>query len=174
MIWRWPVSKLPVPWPVDLITVIVHNRSMIKVLKPTDEFDQDLKSKGLMRTQELASVHATDTGKKDAEGNPIFTFGSVYRQKIVPIIDNVTPVRKGKPRMNVEQTVKSTRGNAVYTFNKAPRSGSKLSAAVGIVTRTGKDDKPACIDAIASVMNVTKGNASIYYAKAKSLIEQGL
>ena len=147
---------------------------MIKVLKPTDEFDQDLKSRGLMRTQVLAGIHAVDTGRKDSEGNPIFTFGSVNREKIVPIVDNVKPVRKGKPRMNVEQTVKSTRGNAVYTFTKAPRAGSKLAAAKSIVERTGKDDKPACIDAIASVMNVTKGNASIYYAKAKSLIEAGL
>ena len=76
--------------------------------------------------------------------------------------------------MNVEQTVKSTRGNAVYTFTKAPRAGSKLSAAKSIVERTGKDDKPACIGAIAETMAVTKGNASIYYAKAKALIEKGL
>ena len=61
-----------------------------------------------------------------------------------------------------------------YKFEKAPRSGSKLSAAVGIVSRLGKDDKPACIDSISEVMAVTKGNASIYYAKAKAIIEAGL
>lgn len=148
---------------------------MIKILKPTNEFDQDLKARGLRRTQELADIHATDTGKKDAEGNPIYSFGGVYREKIVPIDDEVPLVKKkrGAARMNVEQ-VKSTRGNAQYVFNKAPRAGSKLSVAVEIVKRTGKDDKPACIGAIAETMAVTKGNASIYYAKAKALIEKGL
>jgi len=148
---------------------------MIKVLKPTDEFDQDLKARGLRRTQELADIVASDTGKKDAEGNPIYTFGGVYRQKIVPIDNEVPLVKKkrGAARMNVEQNVVKAKG-AVYTFKKAPREGSKLSTAVGIVGATGKDDKPACINAIATTMGVTKGNASIYYAKAKALIEAGL
>lgn len=148
---------------------------MIKILKPTNEFDQDLKARGLRRTQELADIHATDTGKKDADGNPIYSFGGVYREKIVPIDDEVPLVKKkrGAARMNVEQ-VKSTRGNAQYVFNKAPRAGSKLQTALGVVKNTGKDDKPACIVEIQNVLGVTAGNASIYYAKAKALIEKGL
>lgn len=145
---------------------------MAKFLKkPDNAFDRDLLAKGLRRTQVLADVHAYDTGKKDADGNPIYTFGGVYREKIVPIDDD-KQVKKGVPRMKVESAVK-VKGKQ-YTFEKAPRAGSKLSAAVGIVSRTGKDDKPACIDSIASVMGVTKGNASIYYAKAKAIIEAGL
>lgn len=146
---------------------------MIKVQKPTNEFDQDLKARGLIRAQELASIHANDTGKQDAEGNPIYTFGSVYREKIVSI-DDVKPVKKrGVARMNVEPVVKKTSG-VVYKFKKAPRSGSKLETAVGVVKSTGKDDKPACIVEIQNVLGVTAGNASIYYAKAKAIIEQGL
>lgn len=145
---------------------------MAKFLKkPTNEYDQELAKKGLKRAQELADMVAFDTGKKDSEGNPIFTFGGVWREKIVPIVDDVKSV-KGKPRMQVESAAK-LKGKQ-YQFKKAPRSGSKLSAAVGIVKRLGKDDKPACIDSIAEVMGVTKGNASIYYAKAKALIESGL
>jgi hypothetical protein len=147
---------------------------MAKFLKkPSDEFDRDLAAKGLKRAQYLANVIATDTGKKDDEGNPIYSFGHVYREKIVPICDDKL-VKKGKPRMNVESSVKkSTRGNAVYTFKKAPREGSKLAIAVTVVTETGKDDKPACITAIVDKLGVTAGNASIYYQKAKSLIEAG-
>ena len=142
---------------------------MAKFLKkPTNEFDQDLAAKGLMRAQVLAETIATDTGKKDSEGNPIFTFGSVYREKIVPI-DNV---KKGVARMKVE-SVSKVKGKQ-YSFAKAPRAGSKLASAVDLVKVTGKDDKPACIDKIASDMNVTKGNASIYYAKAKAILEAGL
>ena len=146
---------------------------MVKFKKPTNEYDQELAAKGLRRAQVLADVHATDTGKKDAEGNPIYTFGSVYRQVIEPI-SNDKPVRKGRPRMNIEPQIKKARSSTVYTFKKAPREGSKLAVAVGVVSETGKDDKPACIDSIASVMGVTKGNASIYYAKAKAIIESGL
>ena len=170
---RWPALRFTIPWAVvvDLITVTLDNKTMAKFLKkPTNEYDQELAAKGLRRAQELADMVAFDTGKKDSEGNPIFTFGGVWREKIVPI-DNVKSV-KGKPRMQVESASK-LKGKQ-YQFKKAPRSGSKLSAAVGIVQRLGKDDKPACIESIAEVMGVTKGNASIYYAKAKALIEAGL
>lgn len=155
---------------------------MAKFLKkPTNEFDQDLKAKGLRRTQELADIVAHDTGKKDADGNPIFTFGGVYREKIVPIGDEVK-VKKGAARMKVEQvTVREVPAVAVpkvkgkqYRFEKAPRAGSKLEKAVQLVTSVGKDDKPACLDVIVHEMNVTKGNASIYFQKAKAIIEAGL
>jgi hypothetical protein len=58
---------------------------------------------------------------------------------------------------------------------KAPKAAkepkvSKLTQAVEIVRKTGKDDKPACLAAIQEALSVTKGNASIYYAKALVLL----
>ena len=53
---------------------------------------------------------------------------------------------------------------------KAPRDGSKLSKAVEVVKATGKDDKEACLVAIVSALAVTRGNASIYYAKSLALL----
>ena len=49
---------------------------------------------------------------------------------------------------------------------KAPREGTKLSKATEVVKATGKDDKEACLKAIVEALSVTRGNASIYYAKA--------
>ena len=52
---------------------------------------------------------------------------------------------------------------------KAPgvaRTGTKLAQATDIVKATGKDDKEACLLAIVGALSVTRGNASIYYAKA--------
>ncbi len=61
-----------------------------------------------------------------------------------------------------EETVK------VAKTPKAPKEPkvTKLAQAVEIVQRTGKDDKPACLNAIQEALGVSKGNASIYYAKA--------
>ena len=53
---------------------------------------------------------------------------------------------------------------------KAPRDGSKLSKAVEVVKATGKDDKEACLVAIVNALAVTRGNASIYYAKSLALL----
>lgn len=146
---------------------------MAKFLKtPDNAFDRDLLEKGKRRAQELAQVIAVDTGRVDSEGNPIFTFGSVYREKIVDVVDNVKPVRKGVPRMKVEPVTK-VKGKQ-YTFAKAPREGSKLAQAVKLVAATGKDDKPACLDVLVKEMSITKGNASIYFAKAQAIIQAGL
>ena len=53
---------------------------------------------------------------------------------------------------------------------KTPREGSKLSQAVSIVASTGKDDKEACLKAIVEALGVTRGNASIYLAKARVVL----
>ena len=64
-----------------------------------------------------------------------------------------------------------TQSQEVVKQAKAPKApkepkATKLSQAVEIVQRTGKDDKPACLSAIQEALGVSKGNASIYYAKA--------
>lgn len=136
--------------------------------RPTDDFDRELLSKGKKRSIELANVICQDTGKKDSEGNPIFTFGSVYKEKIVSI-DN--PVKRARMSCSLNQEkVKKEK----YQFSKSPKVGSKLHQAVEIVKTTGKDDKPMCIVNIQNAMGVTKGNASIYYSKSLILINQGL
>ena len=53
---------------------------------------------------------------------------------------------------------------------KAPRDGSKLSKALEVVKATGKDDKEACLVAIVNALSVTRGNASIYYAKSLAIL----
>lgn len=53
---------------------------------------------------------------------------------------------------------------------KAPREGTKLSKATEVVKATGKDDKEACLKAIVEALSVTRGNASIYYAKALAIL----
>ena len=53
---------------------------------------------------------------------------------------------------------------------KGPRTGSKLSVAVAVVTDTGKDDKESCLKAIINELGVKRGNATIYYAKALAVI----
>ena len=74
--------------------------------------------------------------------------------------------------VNTEVTskpVKATKVKAESTA-KAPRDGSKLSKALEVVKATGKDDKEACLAAIVSALSVTRGNASIYYAKSLALL----
>lgn len=61
-----------------------------------------------------------------------------------------------------------------YTFKKAPRDGSKLSTAVKLLRVCGTDSKDSAIDVIVKDLGVTKTNASIYFAKAKAIIEAGL
>lgn len=61
---------------------------------------------------------------------------------------------------NVVKTVKAVKAP------KAPREGTKLSKAIVIVKDTGKDDKEACLKALVEALAITRGNASIYYAKA--------
>jgi len=59
---------------------------------------------------------------------------------------------------------------AISPSAKTPREGSKLSQAVSIVASTGKDDKEACLKAIVQALGVTRGNASIYLAKARVVL----
>ena len=70
---------------------------------------------------------------------------------------------------NVAKPVKATKVKAESTA-KAPRDGSKLSKALEVVKATGKDDKEACLVAIVNALSVTRGNASIYYAKSLAIL----
>jgi len=141
--------------------------------KPSNEYDQELLAKGKKRAVVLAQSLAQDTGKKDADGNPIYTWGSVYREVIVPVNSNVKKKRKGVGRMNVEQSVVNVVSQKkVFGKTKTPRTGTKLEQAVGIVREVGRDDKPACLAKLVEVMGVSRGNASIYYAKAKEILGQ--
>lgn len=79
-----------------------------------------------------------------------------------------TPTVKGKPRMSVDKVVDN--GTVVMDTKKAPRTGSKLSQALEIVKSTGKDDKESCLQALVSALTITRGNASIYYAKSRDLL----
>lgn len=77
--------------------------------------------------------------------------------------------------VDVQPVVKAPKAKAAKTptvekAEKGPREGSKLSKAVEVVQSTGKDDKEACIQAIVSALAVTRGNASIYYTKAKAIL----
>ena len=69
----------------------------------------------------------------------------------------------------VSKPVKVTKAKAESTA-KAPREGSKLSKALEVVKSTGKDDKEACLVAIVNALSVTRGNASIYYAKSLAIL----
>ena len=102
------------------------------------------------------------------------TLATVVREKVVKLSDvkpnpakpwwKADKVRKkGKARMSTDNTTD------VIT-SKAPRASSKLAKAVELVQATGKDDKESCLQAIVSALAVTRGNASIYYAKAKAIL----
>lgn len=151
--------------------------SSLRTGKPSNEYDRELLAKGMKRATVLADIIATDTGRKDSEGNPIFTFGSKYREIIVPINPTVNNEKEeeGEDDMNVDQSlVNVVSQKKVFGKAKTPRTGSKLKQAVGIVQGVGKDDKPQCLVKLVEMMGVSRGNASIYYAKAKAIIEAGL
>ena len=91
--------------------------------------------------------------------------------------DKKVPISRKKGKMmeavdvvaNVTKPVKATKVKA-ESAAKAPRDGSKLSKALEVVKSTGKDDKEACLVAIVNALSVTRGNASIYYAKSLALL----
>lgn len=103
--------------------------------------------------------------------DPKREFGSIYpgypEDKKVP-----KSRKKGKKDMEAavetvvtKPVVKATKAS-LDKRPKAPREGTKLSKATEVVKATGKDDKEACLKAIVEALSVTRGNASIYYAKA--------
>ena len=105
------------------------------------------------------------------------TLATVVREKVVKLSDvkpnpakpwwKADKVRKkGKARMSTDNTTDVITSNVP----KAPRAASKLAKAVELVQATGKDDKESCLQAIVSALAVTRGNASIYYAKAKAIL----
>ena len=88
-------------------------------------------------------------------------------------------MKKGRARMNVDQSVIADVESAVNSMirqsrekkaAKAPRTGSKLAQAVEIVRALGKDDKEQCLKGIVEGLQVKRGNATIYFAKAKEIL----
>jgi hypothetical protein len=151
----------------------VTDKEIALMIKPSNEYDQELLARGKKRALVHAQNLAQDTGKKDADGNPIYTWGSVYREVIVPVNSNGKKKRKGVGRMNVDQSVVNVVSQKkVFGKAKTPRTGTKLEQAVGIVSEVGKDDKPACLTRLVEAMGVSRGNASIYYAKAREILSQ--
>ena len=118
--------------------------------RPTDEFDRNLLAQGKKRISYLAEVVATDTGRKDENGDPIFTFGSIYRQAIVDI-----PSERFRPARRA-------------TSRKAG-SGTKLSQAI-IMFKDVNGDKDQFVTMAMERLQITKGNAGIYFAKAKGRV----
>jgi len=118
--------------------------------RPTDEFDRNLLEQGKRRALYLAECVASDTGKKDENGDPIYTFGSVYREKIVDV-----PVEKFRP--------------ARRSINRKAGSGTKLSQAITMFKEVD-GDKDQFIPLAMERLQITKGNAGIYFAKAKERV----
>jgi hypothetical protein len=118
--------------------------------RPTDEFDRNLLAQGKERISYLAEVVATDTGRKDENGDPIFTFGSIYRQAIVDI-----PAEKFRP--------------ARRAISRKVGSGTKLSQAITMFKEVD-GDKDQFITIAIERLQITKSNAGIYFAKAKERV----
>jgi len=116
--------------------------------RPTNDHDQELLAQGLKRIQVLAEYHAHDTGKKDEDGNPIYTFGAVHRQKIVKVEDSGF-----KPARRSSQA-------------RQPKQGTKLDMAIEIC-KEFDFDKDKVLSAIVDRFQTTRGNASIYFKKAQ-------
>jgi len=154
---------------VDLISVVGHNKNMMKKTKaPENQYDRELAGKGLKRALFCEPV----------EGG-----GSCYRERVVPInygADSGSILKKkGRARMNVDTSVVADVEAAVGAMIrqsrekkavKAPRVGSKLAQAIEIVKAVGKDDKEQCLKGIIEGLQVKRGNATIYLAKAKEVL----
>lgn len=127
-------------------------------------YDKELANAGKRR------IHVSDVIQV---GN---SYAMVVREKVVKLSDvkpnptkpwwKADKVKKGKARMSTDNTTDVITSKAP----KAPRASSKLAKAVEVVQSTGKDDKESCLQAIVSALAVTRGNASIYYAKAKAIL----
>jgi hypothetical protein len=103
---------------------------------------------------------------------------SVFREKVVPIASTVKPKGKGKFKMmNVEnynavQSAVTSSVRARVANKKAPREGSKLNQATAIVRQLGKDNREACLVELVNTLNIKRGNATIYFAKAVDILAQ--
>jgi hypothetical protein len=126
--------------------------------RPTDEFDRDLLAQGKKRISYLAEVVARDTGKKDENGEPIFTFGSIYRQAIVDIVAK-------KPADEPTEGFRPAR----RSIARKAGSGTKLSQAITMFKEVN-GDKDQFLSIAMERLQITKGNAGIYFAKAKERV----
>jgi len=101
----------------------------------------------------LTSIYPGFPGTSKSKGTTMNTF-----QTIAQTIDSTTS-------MHATEKAKAPKAPKAPK-DKGPRTGTKLAQATELVKATGKDDKEACIVAIVAALGVTRGNASIYYAKA--------
>jgi hypothetical protein len=144
---------------------------MMKTNMPISDYDKELSASGKKRIQVTDSI--------------LYPNGHVAWVVREMIVDKnfkygMQLNKKGRKRMNADPVAVSAAETAVNTIvrnrvsveraPKAPRSGSKLSQAVELVNEAGKDDKEACLAKIIEVLGVTRGNATIYYAKAKAIL----
>jgi hypothetical protein len=145
---------------------------MMKTNMPISDYDKELSASGKKRIRVTDSI--------------VYPNGHVawvVREKVVPenFVYNVMQLKKkGRKRMNADPVAVTAAETAVNSIvrnrvsveraPKAPRNGSKLSQAVELVNEAGKDDKEACLAKIIEVLGVTRGNATIYYAKAKAIL----
>lgn len=143
----------------------------MKTNMPISDYDKELSASGKKRIQVTDSI--------------LYPNGHVAWVVREMIVDKnfkygMQLNKKGRKRMNADPVAVSAAETAVNTIvrnrvsveraPKAPRSGSKLSQAVELVNEAGKDDKEACLAKIIEVLGVTRGNATIYYAKAKAIL----
>ena len=144
---------------------------MMKTNMPISDYDKELSASGKKRIQVTDSI--------------LYPNGHVAWVVREMIVDKnfkygMQLNKKGRKRMNADPVAVSAAETAINTIvrnrvsveraPKAPRSGSKLSQAVELVNEAGKDDKEACLAKIIEVLGVTRGNATIYYAKAKAIL----
>ena len=144
---------------------------MMKTNMPISDYDKELSASGKKRILVTDSI--------------VYPNGHVAWVVREMIVDKnfkygMQLKKKGRKRMNADPVAVSAAETAVNTIvrnrvsveraPKAPRSGSKLSQAVELVNEAGKDDKEACLAKIIEVLGVTRGNATIYYAKAKAIL----
>jgi len=61
-----------------------------------------------------------------------------------------------------------------YVFKRAPKAGTKLAVAVELFRVNGLLPKDEIIQVMVEDLKITKTNASIYFAKAKAIVEAGL
>jgi len=154
----------------------------MKKIPMTDQYDQDLKAQGLMRSY-----------KSEFVSRPDGTYAVCYRQVIVPYCtaeDLLKPSKKVKRKsvmentsQEVQATTKPAKGKKMARMKtdvvgvkvaKLPRTTSKLSKALDIYkgfgqTEFSKEVRLECIQSIMASLVVSKNNATIYFNKCKEL-----
>ena len=126
---------------------------MMKVTKPTNEFDKELAAKGKKRVQ-VAEVVALENG----------SFATCYREHIVKV--DQTPVLLCKKEKKLDTAnvldVKEVKAKAP----RAARKGTKLDRVVEFVKTSDAKSKGELVSGIVDMLGVTEANAKVYLYKA--------